>query len=94
LNIGPVIYFKRVRGGFFYDYGQGNFYGYTDEYQSAGAQLIFEVHLLRLQTPVEIGCRASFSMNNMSLKNGKKYFVEPIIIGIPLSIVNNARSFR
>jgi len=56
LALGPVVYCKRLYGGFFGDYtrlDRKNFY-------SAGAELFGDFHLLRLIAPVSAGLRTSY----------------------------------
>jgi len=59
-SIGPVIYMKRIRGALFYDYAVGENPGHTNYYNSMGADLITEVHLLRFLAPFEFGVRSIY----------------------------------
>jgi hypothetical protein len=57
LSLGSVIYLKRLKMNLFFDWAQGTDDPDTDIYQSAGAELTAEMHLLRFVYPVEIGVR-------------------------------------
>lgn len=57
LSIGSVIYLKRLKMNLFFDWAEGVDDPDTDIYQSAGAELTAEMHLLRFVYPVEIGVR-------------------------------------
>jgi hypothetical protein len=68
LNIEPVVYIKRIRGNLWGDYLQGrdmlidvpepaladrNYYSY-------GADVLFDLHILRLMFPFSMGVRISY----------------------------------
>lgn len=57
LSIGSVIYLKRLKMNLFFDWAEGTDTPDTDIYQSTGAELTAEMHLLRFVYPVEIGVR-------------------------------------
>jgi len=60
LNIGPVLYLKRVKAAIFYDH---TLFFDTDPYQnynSIGADLTFDFHLFRLFAPLEAGLRTIY----------------------------------
>ncbi len=73
IGIGPLFYFKRLRAKGFYDYGTGNrtryFYnGLTRElrgvlldytYESAGVELLMDMHVMRFAQEIGIGVRYS-----------------------------------
>jgi len=59
-SIGPVIYMKRIRGALFYDYAIGLNHVSDNYYNSMGADLITEVHLLRFLAPFEFGVRGIY----------------------------------
>ncbi|KOH46304.1 TolB-like translocation protein [Sunxiuqinia dokdonensis] len=70
LSVGRLIYLKRVRSSFFYDYGRGrgDIYSsdgevagrYTTKMQSLGVELTADGHFLRLVTPVSLGFRGAY----------------------------------
>ncbi|MCD4793949.1 MAG: hypothetical protein K8R54_11985 [Bacteroidales bacterium] len=83
INIGPFVYFKRLRANLFYDFAE------TDEinsnnkisFQSAGAELFLQVYVLRLGEPIEIGGRVSYLFN---ADEGEPYIIpEFLVLGIP-----------
>nr|MBD3622547.1 hypothetical protein [Sunxiuqinia sp.] len=69
-SLGRLIYLKRIRSSFFYDYGQanGNVYSsdgeiagkFTAKMQSLGVELMADGHFLRLVTPVSLGLRGAY----------------------------------
>lgn len=63
-SIGPVVYLKRIRANLFYDHAIGwdNNDRYT--YNSAGADLLAEVHLLRFIAPFEFGVRYAYRIDD------------------------------
>ncbi len=68
LSAGSVIYLKRVKMNLFYDFACGWYgpdAGHADEvmplwYQSTGAELTFDFHLLRFVYPFEMGVRSVY----------------------------------
>ncbi len=56
-SIWSLVYLKRIKANVFYDYALGTYYGAHTDWQSAGVELFFDVHLLRLPAPVELGYR-------------------------------------
>lgn len=83
LNIGPFIYFKRLRGNLFYDLASFNVLGYSHwvNQQSAGLELFIETYLLRLGEPIEIGSRVSYLFNPS--ENENQFVTEFLVLGIP-----------
>lgn len=73
LQLGPLVYLKRVRADIFFDYGYGSLvfpevdFFYLRNYASVGAELIFDFHVLRLFPEIEAGVR--FSMPVLFLNN-------------------------
>ncbi|NOZ34985.1 MAG: hypothetical protein GXO80_06770 [Chlorobi bacterium] len=61
-NIGPFIYFKRLRANIFYDYADVNEISTENinNYSSTGIELFLQMYVLRLQEPIEIGGRISY----------------------------------
>ncbi len=76
-GIGSLIYFKRLKGSFFYDYALSSFAGTTNEYQSAGAQVILEFNILRLRRTLQFGIRYT------KLISTEKEKLNYIFIGLP-----------
>lgn len=68
LNIGPVLYIKRVRGNLWADNLQGRDMLVTDpepalvdrNYSSCGADLLFDLHVLRFMFPFSMGARVAY----------------------------------
>jgi hypothetical protein len=68
LNIGPVLYIKRVRGNLWADNLQGRDMLVTDpepalvdrNYFSCGADLLFDLHVLRFMFPFSLGARVAY----------------------------------
>lgn len=81
-NIGPIIYFKRIRAGFFYDYTKiRNLNKKNKIYKSAGIETYIQFHLFRLKLPLETGIRISYIFEENY--DGKLFIPEIIILGIP-----------
>ena len=69
-SLGRLVYLKRIRSSFFYDYGSasGNIYStdgevsakYNATMQSLGVELMTDGHFLRLVTPVSVGFRGAY----------------------------------
>ena len=57
-SFGSVIYLKRLKLNLFYDWANGKNQGYINSYQSTGAELTFNFHLLRFVAPIEMGIRS------------------------------------
>lgn len=57
LSIWSVVYLKRIKANMFYDYAIGTYYDDHTDWQSTGVEVFFDVHLLRLPAPVELGYR-------------------------------------
>jgi hypothetical protein len=74
LSLGPVLFLKRLRTNFFFDYGEGTrrayFFDYrnqevyvspesTDIYRSTGVEAMVDLHVMRFQQEIGIGIRYS-----------------------------------
>ncbi|WP_430971990.1 hypothetical protein [Sunxiuqinia rutila] len=69
-NLGRLLYLKRLRTSFFFDYSQanGNIYSdegeivarYSSQMKSLGVELMGDGHFLRLISPVSAGVRCAF----------------------------------
>jgi len=57
LNIGPIVYIKRLKANLFYDYAQGNSPAGINTYQSTGIELTADMHIFRLLFPFDLGVR-------------------------------------
>jgi hypothetical protein len=64
-GLGSLIYFKRLRSGFFFDYAEAHSLENTANiYYSAGAELYLQFNLLNLEQSLELGGRASYLFDN------------------------------
>ena len=64
-GLSPVIYFKRLRAGVFFDYVDAvSFEGSQNIYPSIGSELYLQFNLLNLEQSIEIGGRASYLFDN------------------------------
>ena len=59
-NLGALVYLKRVKTNFFYDYGLGKDGSQHTTYQTTGAELTFNFHLFSLFIPWDMGVRYSY----------------------------------
>ncbi len=75
-NIGPFVYFKRLRANAFLDYAKLSKYS---TYPSTGLELYLQMYLFRLQMPLEIGGRLSYLLDGSG-----KIIPEFIALSIPL----------
>jgi hypothetical protein len=66
LSIGSALYFKRFMLNLFYDWAQGWNDPGTDIYESVGAELTTEVHIMRFIFPFELGVRSAW----LPIENG------------------------
>ncbi len=57
---GPILYFKRFRGGFAYDFGYGHSQGQEEIYQSIGLEFGFDFHLFSLPYELKANIRTSY----------------------------------
>jgi len=65
-SIGPVLYMKRIRANLFYDYAFSWNKGKQGTYNSFGADLLTEVHVLRFIAPFEFGVRYAYLPDDAS----------------------------
>lgn len=63
VSIKGLLYIKRIRANLFYDYMHSELFEAIRSYNyaSAGLDIIFDTHLFRLITPVQIGLRTIYS---------------------------------
>jgi hypothetical protein len=66
-SIGPVVYLKRIRANLFYDYAFGWHSGIQRNYNSYGADLLAEMHILRFLAPMEFGVRGAYLPDEQSI---------------------------
>ncbi len=59
-GLGSILYFKRVSGTLFYDYGSIGIQNYTLKGASIGAELKSDFNILRLTYPLNIGVRTGY----------------------------------
>jgi Tol biopolymer transport system component len=64
LNIGPLLNIQRVRVNGFFDYGYGStpLYGLSRTYMSTGAEVKFDINVMRLLPQLDIGFRYSYGI--------------------------------
>jgi hypothetical protein len=60
LSLGSLVYFKRFKLNLFFDWAQGWTGKQVNIYQSTGAELTTDLHLLRFLYPFDLGVRAVF----------------------------------
>ena len=79
IPIWSFLYFKRVRTNVFYDNGRGaNAMGTAEYYQSMGADLVFDLHILRVPFALDMGVRFSHQLTNNINR------IELLILGMAL----------
>jgi hypothetical protein len=97
IALGPVLNIQRVKTNFFYDYGQGQgknyFYDFNHlkpvayysstgaTYASAGAEITFDINVMRLLQQIEVGVRVTHITANPYTKGGM--VIEFLIGNIP-----------
>jgi hypothetical protein len=59
-SLGSLFYFKRFKLNVFYDFAEGFNTGENNLYQSLGAELTADMHILRFIYPFELGVRTIF----------------------------------
>jgi len=69
-HIGGLAYIKRLRAGAFFDLTQSNSQHGTQYYNSAGLDLISDMHLLGLSAPVSMGLRSVYLLKTNSVSFG------------------------
>ncbi|MCB9014394.1 MAG: hypothetical protein H6541_01270 [Lentimicrobiaceae bacterium] len=63
-HLGGLLFIKRIRAAAFYDFTSALSSGKTTYYNSAGADLTSDIHLLGLSTPVSLGIRTMYLLNS------------------------------
>ncbi len=59
-SFGSVVYLKRIKLNVYYDWANGKNPGYINNYQSTGAELTADFHLLRFVVPIQMGARSMY----------------------------------
>jgi hypothetical protein len=59
-SLGSVIYLKRIQINLYYDWANGKNPDYINEYQTIGAELTADFHLLRFTAPFNMGVRSLY----------------------------------
>ena len=59
-HLGALVYFKRLKVNFFYDYGRGEDGTLVTTYQSAGAELTSDLIPFSLSIPLDVGVRYAY----------------------------------
>ncbi len=67
-NLSRYLYSKRISFNFFYDELNGRFSNISYKSASTGLETIFELNLLRLSTPLNIGVRWNYVLNGYANK--------------------------
>jgi Tol biopolymer transport system component len=60
INIGSLVYFRKILANAFYDYAEGKYNSADKIYRSYGLDLMTDVNLVRFFIPVYLGIRASY----------------------------------
>ncbi|MCF6365664.1 MAG: hypothetical protein L3J35_05615 [Bacteroidales bacterium] len=83
-NIGPFAYLKRIRANLFFDYAEIDdlIINGTQNLQSTGLELLFQVYFFRLGEPIEIGGRFSYLLGN-NMFSPDNIIPEFLILNIP-----------
>jgi hypothetical protein len=84
LALGPALFFKRVKGNFYYDHGRVSFrepYTGSRWLRSAGVDLTFDVRVFRL-LDVDLGLRYSYLFDPARGPNGLRNQFNFLLLGI------------
>ena len=72
LNLGPLVNVQRIRANAFLDYGFGNSRvnqrDFNDSYLSTGAEVKFDINVIRLLPQLDIGFRYSYGISPYASK--------------------------
>ncbi len=60
LNVGSFLYFKRLKGNFFFDYGEAYLNGNKAVLSSTGAEITCDTHVFRFFIPLDLGLRYAY----------------------------------
>ncbi len=64
LDLKLVAYLKRIQMNLFYDLTFGATNNKWNDYQSAGIDIIFDLHILRFMAPFQLGVRSVYNFND------------------------------
>jgi len=78
LDLGPLLYLKRIKGKFFYDHGVGRDGGNHIVYNSVGTEVSAEFNLFLLPISLDLGVRYSYRFKD------NEHRVESIFLGATL----------
>jgi hypothetical protein len=79
LKIGPLAYIKRLKAGIFYDHAIQHSDGSYRDYNSIGAEITSDLHLMRFILPFDMGVRTGYRITD------RKWFAD-FLFAINLSI--------
>jgi hypothetical protein len=63
LQIGPLLNIQRVRANLFFDYGFGSSGTFVQSYSSTGAEVKFDINIMRFLPQFDIGFRYSYGIS-------------------------------
>jgi hypothetical protein len=73
VHLGPLVNVQRMRANFFYDYGYGNSLinnrPFEAIYSTIGAEVKFDINVIRLLPQLDIGFRYSYRLNSLVQPN-------------------------
>jgi hypothetical protein len=78
LAMGSVAYIKRVKANLFYDHAFYHNSSVVDQYNSAGAEITSDLHILRFLLPFDMGARIGYRIAD------KRWFAD-FLLSINLS---------
>lgn len=74
-HLGGLMYIKRLRSGLFFDFTKASDEKGIEYYNSAGLDLVSDMHLLGLSTPVSIGLRSVYLLRTAEMTFGLLFSV-------------------
>lgn len=69
LSLSSLAYIKRIRANLFYDYARGMHFGSQLSWQSLGAELYLDLHILRFLAPMQLGYRFIYRPDENDIKS-------------------------
>jgi hypothetical protein len=90
LALGYFIYNKRIKAGLFADHSRAVYRGQGNSWNAYGIDILFDVHLLRLIMPFEIGFRTIYLENEKNLSFEFLWGVDFYSIGQRMNYKNMA----
>ena len=68
LTIGPLLYIKRLKANFFFDYAKGDEGPHQSQYmRSLGTEITADMHVMRFLLPFDMGARIAYRPDNESV---------------------------